>query len=211
MKTAPAPSRRPRRPRAATARSFDDRMLAAMETLLAQGQAFNTLTVEQLTEAAGMARATFYLHCRDKGELVARLTQRLTTEIIESAGGWFRGDSEVNRATMHFALHGIVGTFKKHQAILVAISDTMHSDPKVAELHARMMDELCAMSRRAITQVKRQGRAAPGAPSDLGDLLTWFLELYCARFITQRDGRQLTRMVDGFAFVCGNAIFAQER
>jgi AcrR family transcriptional regulator len=202
---------RPRRPRTAAAPkrlSVDDRLLAGMERLLEQGQQFGALTVEQLAEEAGIARATFYLHFRDKGELVRRLMQRLTSEVIDSAGTWFRGDREVDRHTMHFALHGIVRTFKKHQAILCAISATADSDPEVAKLHAEMMDELTRMSRRAITRVRRDGRGAPGTPPELADLLTWFIELYCARFLSNYEGRKLDKLIDAFAFICGNAIFA---
>lgn len=204
------PARRPRTRAAAPRRvSVEDRLLAAMERLLERGHAFGTLSVEQLAEEAGIARATFYLHFRDKGQLVERLMQRLTTEIVDSAGSWFRGDAEVDRSTMHFALHGIVRTFKKHQAILCAIDDMAGSDPVVAELHAAMMDELTQMSRRAIAKVRREGRAAAGAPTELAEMLTWFVERYCTRFLAKREGRQLAKLVDAFAYICGNAIFAE--
>lgn len=206
----PSRSRRPRASAAPKRASVDDRLLAAMERLIGQGQPFAALTVEQLAEEAGIARATFYLHFRDKGELVRRLMQRLTSEVIDSAGTWFRGDREVDRHTMHFALHGIVRTFKKHQAILCAISATSGTDPEVARLHAEMMDELTRMSRRAIFRVRREGRAAPGAPAELADVLSWFIELYCARFLPDCEGRKLDRLIDTFAFICGNAIFATE-
>lgn len=205
-----ARSRRARATDTSPRPSVDDRLLAAMERLLGQGSSFGSLSVEQLAQEAGIARATFYLHFRDKGELVRRLMSRLTSEIIDSAGGWFRGGTAVDRATMQFALHGIVGTFKKHQAILRAITDTAGADPTVAALHAEMMAELSKMSRRAVAQVRREGRAAPGAPAEVADMLTWFIEMYCARFVSDLEGRQLARLVDAFAFICGNAIFAPD-
>ena len=199
------PGRTVRKPERLT---IDDRLLAAMERLLERGYPFGSLTVEQLTEEAGMARATFYLHFRDKGELVGRLMRRLTTEIVDSAGGWFRGGSDVDRRSMHFALHGIVGTFKKHQAIVAAITDTAGTDPKVTKLYEQMMAELSKMSRRAITQVQRSGRGQQSAPPGLAEMLTWLIELYCARFISRHKGRQIAKLVDMFAFICGQTIFA---
>lgn len=186
----------------------EERLLLAIESLLEGGQTFGTLTVEQLAREAGIGRATFYLHFRDKGELVQRLMRKLTSEVTESAGGWFRGGGEVNRQSMHFALHGIVGTFKKHQAVLAAVTDMAPFDPVVAQAHAQMMDELCRHSRKAISQARRNGRATTQAGSELADLLTCFLELYCARFIAQYEGRQLTALIDLFAHICGRAIFA---
>lgn len=187
----------------------EDRLLAAIETLLENGQKFGALTVEQLAREAGIGRATFYLHFRDKGELVRRLMRRLTAEVTESAGGWFRGGGEVDRRSMHFALHGIVGTFKKHQAVLAAVTDTAPFDAAVAEAHAQMMDELCKLSRKAISQIRRDGRGSAAAGPELADLLTWFLELYCARFISDYQGKQVHALVELFAHICGNAIFAE--
>lgn len=130
----------------------EDRLLVAIESLLESGQKFGALTVEQLAKEAGIGRATFYLHFRDKGELVRRLMRKLTAEVTESAGGWFRSGGDVDRRSMHFALHGIVGTFKKHQAVLAAVTDIAPFDPAVAEAHAQMMDELCKLSRKAVSR-----------------------------------------------------------
>lgn len=202
-------SRRRARSAAAQARgTVEDRLLAAMERLLEGGQSFRSLSVEQLANEAGIARATFYLHYRDRGALVRALTQRLTGEIIESAGSWFRDGTLVDRGTMHLALHGIVRTFKKHHAILCALADSTSSDPELAALHEAMVEELVAMSRRAIAQVRRAGQAAPGAPVELPELLTTFVEVYCTRHLGRYDARRLGKLVDALAFVCGNAIFA---
>lgn len=188
----------------------EERLLAAIERLLEDGHKFAALTVEQLAREAGIGRATFYLHFRDKGELVHRLMRRLTAEVIGNAGVWFGGSGgEIDRRSMQLALHGIVSTFKKHQAVLAAVADTAPFDASVAAAHAQMMDELCRLSRKAISQIKRDGRATAAAGPDLADLLTWFLELYCARFIAAYEGKQVSALIDLFAHVCGNAIFGE--
>lgn len=190
--------------------SVEQRLLLAMERLLEQGHAFGALSVEQLAAEAGMARATFYLHFRDKGELVLRLMGQLTDEIIASAGVWFGKAQNADRHDIEQALRGIVGTFKKHHAIVAAINDTAPYDPAVAQLYREMMDTLCAASRRAIASVKRQGRAHAQATPDVGTVLTWAVDLYCARFIGQYEGAALDRLVQTLAHICASAIFAPE-
>lgn len=111
---------------------------------------------------------------------------------------------------MRLALHGIVITFRRHAAVLAAVTDIAAHDPAVAAAHAQMMDELCRLSRKAIAQVKRDGRGTPLSTPELGDLLTWSIELYCARFIAGYDGRKLESLVDLIAHVCGRAIFGDE-
>ncbi|AGJ52547.1 TetR/AcrR family transcriptional regulator [[Kitasatospora] papulosa] len=50
---------------------------ALVELVLERG--FTALTVEDITERADVARATFYAHCRDKEDLFARVTADLLT------------------------------------------------------------------------------------------------------------------------------------
>lgn len=200
---------RPVEPDASFAR-IDDRLLAAVERLLADGASFAALTVEQLAREAGIGRATFYLHFKDKGELVQRLMGRLTAEVVANSGGWFREGGEVDRRSMRLALQGIVTTFKRHSAVLAAVADTAPHDAAVAAAHAQMMDELCRLSRKAIAQVRRDGRGTAAATPELADLLTWSIELYCARFIGGYDGKRLDALLDLIVHVCDRAIFSGE-
>jgi AcrR family transcriptional regulator len=206
----PARAANVQRVRGAPRPTIEQRLLVAMESLLEKGNGFGSLTVEQLAAEAGMARATFYLHFRDKGELVLRLMGQLTDEIIGSAGVWFGNAENADRRDIERALRGIVGTFKKHHAIVAAINDTAPYDPAVAQLYRDMMDKLCAASRRAIATVKRQGKAHEQATPDVGTILTWAVDLYCARFIGNHEGAELDRLVKSLAHICASAIFAPE-
>lgn len=188
--------------------AIEERLLAAMERLLEKGHRFASLSVEQLTEEAGMARATFYLHFRDKGELVARLMEHVTEEIVQSTGVWLRNAEEAHRSEMHQALVGMVGTFKKHQAILAAINDTAPYDKKVAELYRMMGDTICRQSRRSLATVKRRGRSRPGATDDVADVMSWMIVLYCARFVSEREGGGLDRLARSLGYICASTAFA---
>ncbi|MBS0370559.1 MAG: TetR/AcrR family transcriptional regulator [Proteobacteria bacterium] len=135
--------------------TVENRLLAATERLIEQGQGFATLTVEQLASEAGIARATFYLHFADKGELVAQLMGRLTQEIVGSAGDWFEARGQSGPQTVKQALVGIISTFRKLHAILAAVEATKAQDETVARLHREMMARLCERSRRAVAAVKQ--------------------------------------------------------
>lgn len=182
-------------------------MLITIERLLENGMRFGGLTVEQLCKEAGIGRATFYLHFKDKGELVGCLMQQLTAEVAQSAGDWFRDDGEVDLRTMRQALFGIVGTFKRHQAVLAAVADTAPHDPAIAKAHQKMMDTLCGLSRRAIAQVQRSGQGTVIEPAALADFLTTVIELYCARHVARYDEQTLPGLIDLIVLVAGRAIF----
>nr|WP_257003346.1 helix-turn-helix domain-containing protein [Streptomyces sp. Alain-F2R5] len=54
---------------------------ALVELVLERG--FTALSVEDITQRADVARATFYSHFRDKDELFARVTRDLLDELDE--------------------------------------------------------------------------------------------------------------------------------
>ena len=211
-KTTPAKSprrvrKRPPLSEAVAPSQVEERLLAAIERMLSEGQSFASLSIAQLTQEAGIGRATFYLHFKDKGELVQRLMQRLTDEVVLNAGTWFAG-SKVDARSMQLALRGIITTFKRHAAILSAVSDTAAHDDAVAKAHQAMMRQLSALSRSAIASARRQGTAAKHATPDLADLLTLSIEAYCAKYVRKFDDKHLEKLIDNVTHICGRAIFA---
>lgn len=188
--------------------SIEERLLAAMERLLEQGHRFAALTVEQLTDEAGIARGTFYLHFRDKGELVARLMSQVTEEIITSTGTWMSNAEDAQHPELHLALVGMVATFKKHQAILSAVNDTAPYDQNVAQLYKTMVDRICAQSRVSLDTVKAKGRSRAGATDDVAEILSWMIVMYCARFIGERNGSELDRLAESLGYISASTAFA---
>lgn len=182
-----------------------------MERLFEQGQNFATVTVEELARETGISRATFYLHFKDKGELVARLMGRLTQEVVVSAGEWFDAKGQSGPQTVKQALTGIVTTFRKHHAIVSAVTATAGHDDTVARLHEEMMLRLCEHSRHALAWVKANNPGLEVHWDMMADVLTWCVEQYCARFVGQYDEAQLEALIDTFAHICNSAIFATEK
>lgn len=199
----------PRRPRGRPATpDVEDRLLRAMERLLGDGRPFGSISVETLAREAGLARATFYLHFKDKGALVARLLARISDEVVHSGGAWFEDARGSGPEQIHAAIDGIVRTFKRHHAVLAAVADTAPFDPLVAGLHGEMMERLCRASRKAMAVVRAEGRAAPLADNAMADMLSWIVELYCTRFAGRSEGREFEALIDRLAQICASAIFA---
>ncbi|HWY24806.1 MAG TPA: TetR/AcrR family transcriptional regulator [Nevskia sp.] len=204
------PARRSRSPNPAKRPRIEDRLLLAMEQLLEQGHSFSALSIEQLTGAAGLARATFYLHFRDKGELVTRLMQRVRDEIVDSAGLWFEHAELARREDMRRALRGILGVYQKHHVIIDAVMETARNDAQVARLWREMLDALCAESRDAVQHLRVAGRAHADVTPLVADALTWSVN-YCAmHYGSKLRGAALEKLTDTLTHVCWNAIVAPD-
>ena len=181
-----------------------------MECLLEQGHRFAALSVEQLTDEAGIARGTFYLNFRDKGELVARLMSQVTAEIIASTGTWMSDATSARRPELQQAQVGMVATFKKHQAILAAVNDTAPYDDNVASLYKTMVDRICAQSRVSLDIIKGKSLSCSGATDDVAEVLSWMIVMYCARFVGERNGPALDRLAESLGYIAASTAFADK-
>lgn len=188
--------------------SIEDRLLTAMETLLARGQRFGTLSVEQLSEAAGISRGTFYLHFQDKGELVARLMSHIAQEIIDSGGTWFGDAAAARPEDLREALIGMVHTFKKHQAILSAVADLATSDEKVGAIYRDLIERLCAQSRRSLAAVRKKGLSRTDATDHMADTLCTMIVDHCIRAVGGLDPAGLDSLARSLGYLGVNAVFA---
>ncbi len=200
------PTRRARAKPIADRPLIEDKLLRAMEHLLAEGGSFSSVSIEQLTTAAGLARATFYLHFRDKGELVTRLMERVRQEIVSSAGLWFEHAELAQREDMRRALRGILGVYRKHHVIIDAVVETATRDAAVARLWRETMEALCAESRRAVLSLRRAGRASEAATPLLADALTWSVNHCALQYGRRLRGAQLEKLADTLTHICWNAI-----
>tara|TARA_R110000787_G_scaffold15088_46_gene46630 strand:+ start:7800 stop:8441 length:642 start_codon:yes stop_codon:yes gene_type:complete len=188
--------------------SIEDRLLAAMERLLEQGQRFAVVSVEQLCQEAGISRATFYLHFRDKGQLVARLMAHVTEEIIDSTGTWMSNAENAERKDVQQALVGMVQTFKKHQATLSAVIDTAPHDESVAALYQQMVDRICEQSRDSLDVIQRKGLSRPGATHDVANDLGAMLVMYCIRVVGDLDEEGLARLAGSLGYISASTAFS---
>lgn len=210
----PRPTRRTRSKHGGKKPTIEERLLAAMERMLEQGQRFVTLSVEELAVEAGMSRGTFYSHFRDKNELIARLMSLITDEIVDSAGSWLGtgpGGERPLRQDMEATMIGVSKTFRKHHAILSAFNDSARNDEALGIQHLKMMDTICGRCRAAIAAVNRSGACRPETGDDVADALSWFVVTYLGRFSAIRHGEDLDRLIKAVAHVSACSIFADEK
>lgn len=196
------------RPRSTSATDNREQALYnAMETLLAQGDSFTTVSVEALARQAGMARSTFYLHFRDKGELVARLMTRVTDEIIQAASLWFDAPGKAEPEGLETAIRGIAGVYERHRAIMQAVVETAAYDLEVARLFRDMMDTLRAENRHTVARAQAAGLIGPAVTGEVVDVLTWTIERNCHQLLGGGAAHR-ERVIAAMVHVARSALYA---
>ncbi|HUN33488.1 MAG TPA: helix-turn-helix domain-containing protein [Trebonia sp.] len=106
-------------------------ILAATRRLLAGSATFTELGVQQISAEAGVARSTFYVHFRDKTDLLMRLATTMTATSFDIASAWEPADGVRGLAD---AFLRVLGVYREHAAVLRAVTEVSTYDEAVRTL-----------------------------------------------------------------------------
>ncbi len=186
---------------------MEDRLQLALERLLERGFTITALSVDALAREAGIARATFYLHFRDKGELVARLISRVEDEVVGAGGLWFVHAEDARYEDLRAAMARFFEAYLKHHAILSAAAETAPYDAQVATLHTRMLERFVGESRQAIERIAESGRAHEPLPGMLAEILSWSVNHTYVNYGKGLSETERQDFIDTWAHIVWQAIF----
>lgn len=163
-------------------------LLAAATRLLTGGSTVAGLSVDRIVDEAGMSRATFYLHFKDKTELVAALAEDQVAW-RETIGANALADRSVTRDTVRAMLAEIVDRWIENRAVLAAIIEVAEYDPAMRDTWRTAMLEVADVA-AAQFRIRWQGAADHPDPDTLAEVFTWMFERSCHQILrdpTRRD------------------------
>lgn len=190
-------TRRSRAQSATPTSSAVDRLVEAFERLLSRGESFTTLSVEQLAREAGVARATFYLHFRNKGQLVRHAMQAVQTELKAAARARLKKSGSYGRAEFQVFMREVVEILFQHRHAVWAMNEVSAYDPEVQAVFADFMARRTAEIQRTLDGLVQQGAAHPAAPAGLAQMLAWTIERSFGKMLTgQSTPAERTALAD---------------
>jgi AcrR family transcriptional regulator len=186
-----------------------DRLLAAVEGLLAEGHNYAEVSVERLVQEAGISRSTFYVYFEDKGELLRAWFAQITEELTGAAQDWWNLDENVRREDVHAALSRIVDTYQPHTRLMAAVFDAASYDSAVREEVDAMMAANTGGLRKHIRDGQQGGWIAPNLPpAETAGWLTWMAERGFHLMIQTADRDEAKALVEAYTDVIWNALYA---
>jgi AcrR family transcriptional regulator len=152
-------------------------VLAAVEDLLAAGRSFVELSVQEIADAAGVARSTFYVHFADKTELLIRLAEASMADIFAEAEAWMTGDQTGGVAELQGVCRRIISDYRAHRPLLEAVGAATAYDPEVFRWwRARLQAFIDVTAARLASEVAA-GRSEPDLPvRPTAGLIVWSIE-----------------------------------
>lgn len=153
-------------------------ILDAAEQLL-RDRPFRDVTVEAVMSRTGLKRPAFYVHFRDRHDLVLRIVQDIGRQLFEMSDRWLKGDDPLTDARA--TLEGLVAVYVHHGPVLRALADAAGSDDHVEKAYRGLVQEFIDATSRHIREEQAAGRI--GELPDVDETaraLIWMEERYLA-------------------------------
>ena len=179
------------------------RLVEATERLLSSGTPYIALSVEQLCSEAGVARSTFYVHFRDKGELVTRLAERMLEQLSAAAAAWWVPDAD--RDELRAATRRLVGIYSRHRAVLAALAETAAYDAELRAVQEGLVDEHARPLAELIESGKRAGTVRDVHTRETVVALTGMVQRSCER-LADGSGADLDRLAEALTSITWHAL-----
>jgi AcrR family transcriptional regulator len=153
------------------------RMIGVVEALLRETDSYLDLSVEQIIEAGGMSRSTFYRYFDDKVDLIVALGDRAITEVITTAQAIWELPPGSSREEVNQAVGRAFDAYLPHTQLMAAVQEVSTYDRRAREHFGTAY----ARAQRAIAAHIRAGQQAGSVrqelhPDETAGWLTWMVE-----------------------------------
>lgn len=173
------------------------RLGSAVEDLLAEGEDFTRLSVERIISRADIARSTFYAHYDGKGPLLRDIGEDVVTQLIEANRRWSELPDDADRAALREAFAQLVGTYRKHAALMGAMSEVSAYDANVR----RELMRLITVGQQELGEHVKRGQASGSVRADVDPAMTvtwlvWMVERCLYTLVRTAKPKDVPRHVD---------------
>jgi AcrR family transcriptional regulator len=193
---------------AARKREIVERLLPVVEAMLATGQSFRAITVEEIARNAGMARSSFYRYFTDKHELlIAICTPALEEIAVVAMRPWDRG-ADTTRESLEDELLRTMQAYRPHIRLLGAMIEASTYDAATRELFLAGFEQI----RDAVIVRIEAGQKAGFIHRDihareLAGWLTWMAERGMSELVPGADEATLRRLAESFAVLLWRTVY----
>jgi AcrR family transcriptional regulator len=173
----------------------EQRILDGTIELLDAGASLSGLSVNRIVDAAGVSRATFYLHFGDKRALVNRLAETELSEFQRVTAG-FLADPAAGRDELAATVTELIDLWRDHAGVLSSLIESAESDADTRENWQSVIRAVAGSIESALSD--RRPELKQPLLGTLAEIIAWTGE----RAMHQMVGRDATdgqarRVADG--------------
>lgn len=158
-------------------------IVSGMRRLLLDGETYSALSTDQIVKAAGVSRATFYLHFSDKKQVMFLLANEIVEQRF-AIGAEPLADPQIGREALSAVVTQMVDRWMADARLLDAVVQLAEDDPAMRQVWVDAVHEVGAMGAKLMRARWGDGPSEYSDPETLGQVLAWMFE---------RSAHQLTR------------------
>ncbi len=182
-------------------------LLEATERLIAGGSSFTELSVEKLSREAGIARSTYYLYFRDKGQLIQELGQAIAGELLQTTRRWWDISSQVTLPQLRRAMRETLTIYLHYQAVFASMAEAAGYDAEVRAGFNELLEAMTRNSLNAVREGQRRGTIHRDVTEDSYMALVWMTERVAYHRVRQGSEADLERAAKVLANIIWRVLY----
>jgi len=187
---------------------MERRLLDATERLMRDGASFTELSVDRLSGAAGISRASFYIYFEDKGHLLRRLASRVFDDLATDAERWWGVAGRHDPDDVRESMSNIIASYRRHQPVLVALNEMAAYDPLTAATYRDLLNGISQQFTRVIEDGQADGSIRHELPAaTTASALTWMVERTCQQNLPAKPPDYDIELADTLAEIVWGALY----
>lgn len=189
---------------------IERRLLDATERLMGEGASFTELSVDRLATEAEMSRASFYIYFEDKGHLLRQLAGQVFGDLAAGAEHWWSMAWRHDPGDVRAAMAAIIASYRRHQPLLIALSEMAGYDPLVAATYRQLLTGISDRATQVIEDGQADGSIRRGLPAaTTASALTWMVERTCQQNLPTRDADYDTELAIALTEIIWGALYLE--
>ena len=185
------------------------KLLAGVERLLAEGNSYTDLSIDEISAASGVARSTLYYYYKDKGEILLAIGDQAIAEIVDASRGWGEVDPLLSREQFLETVRRALRAWRPHVPIVNAMAEAAAYTPEVDEAFRAGWMTVEARIAEHIREGQAVGRIRASIDAaDSAGWLMWMLERGMSQLIgRESDKARSARLIDACAEILYTVLY----
>lgn len=187
---------------------MESRLLEATERLMGEGASFTELSVDRLAGEAGISRASFYIYFEDKGHLLRRLATAVFGDLAAAGERWWGAAGRHDPDDLRAAISGIIATYRRHQPVLIALSEMSGYDQATAQTYRELLTAISERVHQVIDSGQADGSIRPEIPpATTASALTLMTERACQQNLPIKPPEYDAELTESLVEIIWGALY----
>lgn len=173
-----------------------ERVLAAVEELLADGELFTELPVARIAQRSGIPRSSFYQYFPNKSQVLVQVAELASETFFAAPAGWFARPNthEEGVRGVERVIATMVEEYRKHWTVMRALGELSSYDPDAADFWLGRVNDHIEMMATKVAGWKSSGLVdASVDPHGATTAMVWMVERSVSQHVLRPvPGRALT-------------------